>query len=50
MLGKTNALNGGGLEDLNFSIVGGENPPVGVEGLIWVETSEEINGWVFSST
>ena len=51
MLGRTNSISGGtGAAELNFSIVGGTNPPTGTEGMIWVETGNEITSWIFSST
>lgn len=48
MIGITNAGGGGG-GSLNFKVVGGTSAPASpAENTIWVNTSADITGWVFS--
>lgn len=52
MIGKTNALSGGGAIDLNFQVIASsntQNPPTGIEGLIWVQV-DNMTDWIFSAT
>ena len=45
-----NMIGGGGGASLNFSVVGGTSQPTSAaENTIWVNTSTNISGWVFSA-
>lgn len=47
MIGRTNVGGGAGL---NFKVVGGTSAPASPkENTIWVNTDDEITGWVFST-
>lgn len=37
------------LQSLNFQIVGNPRPETAAENTIWIDTDEEITGWVFSA-
>ena len=50
MIGITN-IGGGGGSSLNFKVVGGTSAPTSPsENTIWVNTSNDITGWAFSTT
>jgi hypothetical protein len=38
------------LQSLNFEIVGNPKPNNPKEGTVWIDTDEEITGWIFSPT
>lgn len=43
-------MSGGGGTALNFKMVGNPAPANPSENMIWIDTDEEINGWLFSTT
>lgn len=40
----------GGASPLNLKIIGNPKPQTAKENTIWIDTAEEITGWIFSST